>query len=219
MKSLEQSVADIFNEHMREKCNGAGTKFHRFSLGGQDRDTGADYLISNSSSFALIEFKHSEADLVSERSKSCREQLCLLLHKNKKMRDIHDRCHFVAWRYSVSGTLRCAPYRTEICNQLVFPNCASLTRQRPLKSKRLPADTYCDQFISPPPVRHAAKVEFEQYLAWLMKDASGSSQESVELMARGSVGCTAIRFDSVDAAYRWMQGIPGFSPKKRTARP
>jgi hypothetical protein len=219
MKSLEQAVADIFNDHMRYHCNGVGTKFQRFSLGGQDRDTGADYLISNSSDFALIEFKHSEAELVSERNKSRREQLCLLLSQNKKMRDIHDKCHFIAWRDSVSGVLRCAPYRTEICNQLVFPNCASLRRQRPLKSRRIAAETYCDQFVSPPPERHAAKGEFEAYLAWLMQDASGSDRETVELMAKGSVGCTAIRFDSVDAAYRWMQGVPGFSPKKRTAKP
>jgi hypothetical protein len=219
MTHLEQSVADIFNDYMRDRCSGAGKAFHPFSLGGQDRDAGADYLISNAAGFALIEFKYSEAELANERDKPRRKQLCLLLHKSKKMRDIHDKCHFVAWMDSSSGALRCAPYRTEICNQQVFPSCNSLKRQRPLRSRRLLAKTYCDQFLSPPPDRYAEKAAFESYLAWLMRDASGSSRETVELMARVPGGCTAIRFDSVDAAYRWMQGVPGFSPKRRTARP
>lgn len=219
MTHLEQSVADIFNDYMRVRCNGAGKNFHPFSLGGQDRDAGADYLISNAAGFALIEFKYSEAELASEGDKPRRKQLCLLLRKNRKMRQIHDKCHFVVWRDSSSGALRCAPYRTEICNQQVFPSCTALKRQHPLRSKRLLAETYCDEFIFPPPDRYAEKAEFENYLSWLMKDASGSNKETVELMARGSVGCTAIRFDSVDAAYRWMQGVHGFSPKEHAARP
>lgn len=220
MTQLEQSVADIFNGYMHERSCSVGKKYHYFSLGGQDRDAGADYLVSNSNGFALIEFKHSESELPSEGTKLRRKQLCLLLHKKKTMRAIHDKCHFVAWMDKDTGAVRCAPYRTEICNQKIFPTCTKLTRQRPLQSKRILAKTYCDQFISPPPDRYANKAEFEKYLAWLMKDASGSENETVELMARGSMDCTAIRFDSVDAAYRWMQGVTGFSPsKKRTAKP
>lgn len=213
MKALEQAVADTFNDYMREICRAAGKAFQPFSLGGQDRDS-ADYLISNADGFALIEFKYSEAELINEGKKSRRKNLCKLLQKNKSMQEIHDKCHFIVWRDSSSTDLRCAPYRTEICNQRVFSGCSCLEEKHPIESKRVLAEKYGNEFIPPPPDRSVRKAEFEKYLAWLMKEASGSSSETVELMARGLVGCTAVRFESVDAAYRWMQDTPGFKLKK-----
>jgi hypothetical protein len=215
MKLLEQSVADIFNDYMRDFCRDAGKKFQPFSLGGQDRDS-ADYLISNSDGFALVEFKYSELELIKEGKKPRRKKLCKLLQENKAMREIHDKCHFVVWMDSSSLNLRCAPYRTEICNQSIFAGCSSLKAQHPIVNKRMLAETYSHEFINPPPERSAQKAEFEKYLAWLMKDASGSSYETVELMARGSVGCGAVRFESVDQAYRWMQDSTGFNFRKRS---
>lgn len=214
MVKQEQAVADIFNDYMRERCDEVGANFHSFSLGGQDRDS-ADYLISNATGFALIEFKHSEAELSKEGLKSRREQLCRLLHSNGKMRRIHDKCHFVAWMDQETKRLRCAPYRTEICNKATFPNCSILKRSNPLKSKRVLAETYCDEFFSPPPPRYADKEEFERYLAWLMKEASSSSKATVELMARSPGACTAMQFESVDAAYKWMQSKPAFDFARR----
>jgi hypothetical protein len=75
MKALEQAVADTFNDYMRDLCRNAEKAFLPFSLGGQDRDS-ADYLISNAEGFALIEFKHSELELINEGKKSRRKKLC-----------------------------------------------------------------------------------------------------------------------------------------------
>lgn len=213
MKLNEQAVADIFNDYMRIACHDAGKAFQPFALGGQDRDS-ADYLISNAEGFALIEFKYSELQLINEGKKPRREKLCKLLQENKEMRKIHDKCHFVVWMDSSSQNLLCAPYRTEICNRSVFAGCSSLKAQRPIINRRMLAEAYGFEFINPPPERSARKFEFEKYLAWLMKEASDSSYETVELMARGAVGCSAVRFESVDKAYQWMQNITGFNFRK-----
>jgi len=217
MAHIEQSVADIFNDHLRERSRSAGSKYHYFSLGGQDRDAGADYLVSNSKGFSLIEFKHSEGQLRDEGTKIRREKLCTLLNldKNKKMREIHDKCHFVAWMDSNTGIVKCAPYRFEICNRSIFPNCKKIPNKEPLAGERIIADDYCEQFVSPPPDRYASKKEFEFYLAWLMKTASGSKKDTVELMTKSSSSCAVIRLESVDAAYQWMQGVPGMNFKNQ----
>lgn len=210
MRKLEQAVADIFNNAMRERCQSSGTTFHSFSLGGQDRDVGADYLISNAEAFALIEFKNSESELGSEGLKPRRRKLCMDLQANAEMRAIHDKCHFLAWRDSASGELHCAPYRTEICNVRVFPACKALSLRSPEIGNRMLAASYCADFISPPPERCSPKADFERYLAWLMRETSGSKSDTVELMARGSGAFTSLRFTSLDTAYRWMRGVPGF---------
>lgn len=217
MAHIEQSVADIFNDYLSEQSKAAGSKYHYFSLGGQDRDTGADYLVSNSNGFSLFEFKHSESQLKDEGAKERREKLCILLNldKNKKMREIHDKCHFIAWMDNITGVVKCAPYRSEICNRCIFPECEKILNLAPLEKDRVIADDYCEQFISPPPERYANKKEFENYLAWLMKTASGSKKDTVELMTRSQTSCAVIRLDSVDAAYQWMQGVPGMNFKKQ----
>jgi len=214
MANIEQSVADIFNSFLSERSQEAGANYHYFSLGGQDRDAGADYLVSNSSGFSLIEFKHSETQLKDEGVKERREKLCILLNSNRAMREIHDKCHFIAWMDSKTGVLHCAPYRAEICNRVVFPKCITIPQQAPLNGFRITAEAYCDQFISPPPDRYTGKKEFELYLAWLMRTASDSTKDTVELMTRSQTGCAVIRLESVDAAYQWMQGVPGFSLKR-----
>ncbi|WP_295942331.1 hypothetical protein [uncultured Xanthomonas sp.] len=216
MADNEQAIADIFNDYMRERCQEQGQPFQAFGLGGQDRDA-ADYLIAGAHGFALIEFKHSESAITSEGKKPRRKNLCLLLQQDDSMRTLHDLCHFIAWEDRGTGDIRCAPYRTQVCNQHVFAECAGLRRKRPLKHKQLDATQYCNEFLRPPPHRYATKKEFERYLRWLMKDASGSENETVQLMARAPMGCATVRFESVDAAYRWMQDRLGFSSGMRPA--
>lgn len=215
MVRIEQSVADTFNSHMREQSERTGDKYHYFSLGGQDRDAGADYLVSNSNGFSILEFKHSELQLKEEGAKKRRENLCVLLelNKNKKMREIHDKCHFVAWMDSETGAVKCAPYRSEICNNCIFPKSNRINNPAPTEGNRITADDYCKQFKSPPPERYASKKDFEIYLAWLMKVASGAKVQTVQLMAKRPDSCAIIRFDSVEAAYQWMQNVPGMNLK------
>lgn len=215
MTRIEQSVADIFNDYMRKQSEKSGSEYHYFSLGGQDRDAGADYLVSNSYGFSIIEFKHSELELKEEGSKKRRKNLCILLQleKNKNMREIHDKCHFAAWMDSETGEIKCVPYRSEICNRFIFPKCNEIHQPAPMVEDRITAVDYCEQFIIPPPERYVTKQDFERYLAWLMKVTSGSKSETVQLMAKSLEGCAAIRLNSVDAAYQWMQKVPGMSLK------
>ena len=90
----EQSFADNFNDYLREVSLAAGHTYYRFSFDGQDRDTAADYLISNSMRFALVEFKYTSSEIVRENRKPRRRQLCRLLSYSADMRRIHDACHF-----------------------------------------------------------------------------------------------------------------------------
>lgn len=214
MIDIEQSIADSFNASMKNMLAIHNLAYHFFSLGGQDKIAGADYLISNASGFALIEFKAREGTLITERVKQRRETLCLLLQKNKKMRDIHDQCHFVVWP-NASNEIMCAPYRAEICNKTVFPKCTKLTRENPLLSRRVRASTYCSEFINPPPPRHAQKADFELYFEWLLKKTSGSDKSTVQLIGMGDRDFSIFRFESVDAAYKYMQNASTSKPVKR----
>lgn len=199
MIHLEQSVADQFNQYMGSKLQERGKSFYSFSLGGQDRDTG-DYLISDVNGFALIEFKYTEAQFKDEGRKSRREELCKLLGSDAKMRALHDQCHFIAWMDSGTGELRCAPYRSQICNQSVFSTCDAVAPD----SKHSSVRDYCDEFVTPPPERTASKENFETYLSWLMQRASGSDRSTVSLLARAPDSCFLIRLPSIEDAYNWM---------------
>lgn len=203
MNHLEQGVADLFNRRMCDNLRLRGVGFHAFSLGGQDRDA-ADYLVSDSACFSLIEFKYTEAQFRDERNKPRREKLCTLLAANPRMRALHDQCHFIAWMDSGSQQLRCAPYRSQVCNQKVFSSCSA---EAPDRSAAVSLDTYCNQFISPPPPRTAEKEPFVEYLHWLMTVASDSGRSTVSVLALEPDSCVAVELGSVEKAYDWMQKL------------
>lgn len=93
----EQSTADSFNSFMRLKAHHFNCSFHAFSVDGQDRDAGGDYVLTNSTQFAIIEFKHTYSDLLNEKKKKRRLMLCQQLKIREDMRLFHDRCHFISW--------------------------------------------------------------------------------------------------------------------------
>ena len=89
----EQAVADSFNKYTQQSAISLGCKFHSFALDGQDRNAGAEYLLTDSDQFCLIAFKYSDTDLVSENKKPKRLKLCKALENEPSYRRLHDRCH------------------------------------------------------------------------------------------------------------------------------
>ncbi len=82
-RSHEQSVIDGFFDRFREAATNRGLQLFRCSLDGQDTLTGADYLFTQSTWFALVEFKYEESEIADERTKPRRLALCKALDVNR----------------------------------------------------------------------------------------------------------------------------------------
>jgi len=192
---------------MREQAVVFDAKFHAFSLDGQDRDAGADYLLTDAHRFAIVEFKYSENNLVSEKHKSKRLSLCKKLESRKDMIAYHDKCHFIAWSELDTGAIKSNVYRHEICNEKVFgPNC-KLSKKTPFISQRVSASKFSSDFFGNGGTRSLSLTEFETYLAWLMKDASSSTNSTLELMARNTASndLALVRLKSILEAQNWVK--------------
>lgn len=217
----EQSVADAFRDYIREKAQKFGTQVHSFSLDGQDRDAGADYLFTDANRFAIVEFKYSESNLVSEKFKTRREKLCLMLEQCIDMKSKHDQCHFIAWTSGMSLAMRLNIYRHEICNQSVFGATCGLSNNTPHTTDRVEANSFVKEFIEGTPPRSLSLRDFEIYLAWLLTDTSNSTNSTLELLTRdpSSDNLSMVRLNSIAEAQTWLK--KNFSstptkPRKRT---
>jgi hypothetical protein len=69
-KKHEQSVIDSFSNFFLTKGQSRGKTTNRLSLDGQDSILGADYIFTENSNFALVEFKYEDRDLKSEGDKN-----------------------------------------------------------------------------------------------------------------------------------------------------
>src|SRR4051794_31743466 len=105
---------------MQARAPEYGCRFHSFSFDGQDRDVGADYVLTDADRFAIVEFKYSESDLVSEKLKRRRLTLCQMLETRDDMRALHDFCHFISWSEARTKRIITNIYRHEICTQRIF---------------------------------------------------------------------------------------------------
>ena len=206
MAKHEQSVADEFNDFLREQAKKLGVIFHPFSLDGQDRDAGADYLITKSSRFALIEFKYKISDINKENKKERRLNLCKELEIDSKMTGLHDKCHFIACLQSPDLKFIANIYRFEVCNDSIFGKRHNLKMSSPRESNRISAEKFADEFFNKSNLRNISLQEFEIYLAWLLQNTSSSSQSSLELACRDPKANTFsfITFSSVRAANDWL---------------
>jgi hypothetical protein len=206
MAKHEQSVADEFNNFLQEQAKKLGATFHPFSLDGQDRDAGADYLITKSSRFALIEFKYEISDINKEKKKKRRLNLCKQLEIDPKMRLLHDKCHFIACLQSPDLKLIANIYRLEVCNASIFGKGHNLSMSSPRESNRISAEKFADEFFNNSNSRNISLQEFEIYLAWLLQNTSSSSQSSLELACRDPKANTFsfVTFASVRAANDWL---------------
>ena len=178
------------------------------SLDGQDRDAGADYLITTSSRFALVEFKYTDLNLPEEGGKIRRLNLCQELQKagNSKMRSMHDKCHFVAWLQNPEQELNVNVYRLEICNKEIFGSESKLSCTHPQRAGRISAETFAAEFFENSKPRTLVLGDFEKYLSWLLQNPSGSESTSLELAFRDKTSpiFRQLVFKSVRAAHDWL---------------
>lgn len=213
MARHEQSVADGFNRFLRQAASKRNMQVYDFSLDGQDRDAGADYLLSDSSRYTLIEFKYQIANIREEKDKARRLELCKQLHINPNMADLHDQCHFIAWSTPLSvakGTgIATNIYRHEVCNCAIFGPSSGLSSAAPHSTSRASGEQFVHDFLTGSGATRAlGLVEFEGYLAWLMEMASGSKKANLELLAYDparSDQCVFVSLNSVSEAHNWMQ--------------
>lgn len=212
----EQSFADAFNAFMRRKATEHGCRFHSFSVDGQDRDAGADYLLTDSDRFALVEFKYSSDDLISEKHKPRRLTLCRGLALNGDMRSLHDRCHFISWAEGPSLSVKTNIYRHEICNRRVFGDSCGLSEISSCSVTRASAGVFATEFFSAPNPRSLSLEEFETYLAWLLTETSASTRSTLELIAHNpdSNDLALIRLGSIAQAQTWVRNhVPPSRPR------
>jgi hypothetical protein len=203
----EQSFADIFNDFMRFKAGKYGCRFHSFSLDGQDRDTGADYVLTDSDRFAIVEFKYSQSDLVSEKHKPRRLTLCQQLLHRDDMLALHDRCHFISWTEGSARAVKTNIYRNEICTQLVFGSACGLPALNPTSATRVPAGVFAQDFFGGNGTKSLLLAEFESYVAWVLTETSASTTSTIELVAHNptSNDLALVRLNSIAAAQKWVQ--------------
>jgi hypothetical protein len=168
---------------------------------------GADYLLTDQSQFALIEFKFTQNEIASEVKKDRRLNLCKELEAYATMKDLHDQCHFIAWAEEPQMLGRCNVYRLEVCNKKVFGSECGLASSRPNDDKRISAKQFIAEFFSNSPPRSLSLSDFEKYLSWLLTVASRSTKSSLQLLSfdDSSNDCAMVQFDSIRAAYEWMQ--------------
>lgn len=207
MLKHEQAVIDSFNVFFKHRAMALGRNVRSFSLDGQDVLVGADYLLSDHSRFALIEFKFSQSEIADEEKKQRRLRLCRELESNREMRVLHDQCHFIAWAEMPELQGRCNVYRHEVCNRLVFGTDCGLQASSPQDDARTYASEFAGQFFGGTPSRSLGLDEFELYLAWVLRTPSESTRQSLELLTydEHSNDCAMVVLPSVRAAYDWMQ--------------
>ena len=202
----ETSFANEFSRFMEKKAAKESCAFHAFSVDSQDRDVGGDYVISDSTRFAIVEFKYTEKQFVDEGRKPKRLALCRQLADRIDMRKLHDRCHVISWLDSVSRFGYTNIYRKEVCNQAVFGELCGLDEDQPRGKARVPLSKFADSFFHDRECS-ASLEEFERYIAWLMRETSGSERTTVELMGYDPLAheLVAVLLPSIADAHSWMQ--------------
>jgi hypothetical protein len=206
MMKHEQAVADAFNRSLSRKAAKFGRNIHSLALDGQDRDAG-DYLLTDESKFALIEFKYTDADINLENKKPRRLRLCRLLEANAGMTALHDQCHFIAWMQLPEQDVRLNIYRHEVCNCKIFGAGCGLTCAAPSFDSRVLASQFANELFGTTGTRTLSLAEFERYLAWLMGIASQSGKRTLEIVVDDDQAddFRLVRFGSIRQAHDWFQ--------------
>jgi hypothetical protein len=209
MSQNENQLINLFNEYLHDEASRLSASLHDFSLGGQDRILGADWLYRANGLFMLVEFKAINDGYLTEKKKPLRAALCLQLARNQMMRDRHERCHFIAWGDNES--LYANIYRRQVCNTRVFP---SLDTNAPDLSNLMGAESFSRSLLSIDTPQGLPLQEFEAYLCWLRQidDSDGPEQmpSAVQLIARDKSrpGFATKVFNSVSALDQWIRSQP-----------
>lgn len=201
-EGIEDSIRSLFEECLRDEASLRGARFRAFPLNAQDTYAAGDVIYSDTARLTLIEFKSYEASLKEEKRKPRRKVLCDRLIDAPDMREFHDQCHLAAW--NMNETIFLNIYRNEICHQGIYDTCKHYPKHADL-STRFTVDDYADQFFN----SYSASTDlanFEKYLAWVLKDTSGSKRSTVSVQARDTSKkkFAMLSFDSIRAAHDWL---------------
>ncbi|TMX70611.1 hypothetical protein [Vibrio rotiferianus] len=213
----EQSVIDAFSNYFLKQGQSRGKITNRLSLDGQDSILGADYIFTENSNFALVEFKYEDHDLKAEGDKELRSTLCTMLDNELVRRNQSLQCHYIAWSKKQQERRRVLfnKYYPEICNSAIFP-LTNLRNSSPETSSRVSADHLIDQFFDGS-VGASFEV-FNQYVDWLLS-IGGKEGTGVEVMLDNpdSNELDILEFSSLELLNNWLiqnrpQPAPSWSP-------
>jgi hypothetical protein len=98
-------------------------------------------------------------------------------------------------------------YRKEVCNQAVFGSECGLSDEFSDMSSRMPAPKFAEEFLRANSLRSLSREDFERYVAWVMRDTSGSRKSTLTLLALEPDlrRLNSVELPSIEAAYQWMQ--------------
>ena len=180
MTRNESAAISVLKGILRDSAASRGGHFSEYPLGPQDRKVLADDIFQTADYFAIVESKWSEGQLASEgQQKSERvRRLCKGLASNKRMAELHEKCHKISWRDSATELTMLQSYREVVCRQS-FPSTCSSHKQLPA----LDADLFADEFFGTPPGHCIPASDFADYVDWLVQVITGSNQE-VTVLAR-----------------------------------
>jgi hypothetical protein len=206
MPRHEQAVIDGFNTFMRREAGKRQGTFRHIALDGLDRHVLADYILTNESTFMLVEFKYTLSQLASEEKKDKAAILCEQLARNISMRASHDLCHFIAWMHLPELRPCVNIYRNEICNRQILGCDCDLKADFPTEISRVSAPEFARSFFEEPTARTLPIDEFEVYVKWLCS-LGGGNATGLELLVgdENSDDCDLMEFESVRLMYDWFQ--------------
>jgi hypothetical protein len=209
----EQSVIDGFFDRFREAATDRGLELFRCSLDGQDTLTGADYLFTQSTWFALVEFKYEESKIADERTKPLRLALCKALGADRHRLIQHVSCHFIGWSLRNPRTVMLNVYRHEVCHRTLWGSNSGLQLSTPRMETRIEADRFMEDFFRQDNSAGSSFEAFDDYLKWLL-GTSGSNGATdatdIELLLYnpGDSRCVFHEFSSLIALKRWFDNNP-----------
>ena len=217
----EQSVIDAFFDRFKEAASNNGSQLFRCSLDGQDISTGADYLITESTWFAMVEFKYQERQIADENTKPRRLALCKALDTEVFRLSQHVSCHFIGWSTPNPRTVLLNIYRNEVCHQALWPSQSGLLLAKPETKTRIEADKFMVNFFKLDDSAGSSFEDFDNYLTWLLGMGGGNGSTDIELLLYnpGDSQCLIHDFSSLAALKTWLDNnrsgpttSPSFEP-------
>lgn len=202
----EQSVADNFSDGFKKVAAKYDRSINRCSLDGQDAILGADYIFTDTSNFALIEFKYEEEDIKAESKKDLRLKLCTVLDNEIHKRTQSLKCHYIAWSNKRHyRTVILNQYYPEVCNNAVFSKNQppQFLHDEPQVVSRISANEAFESFLNG---RIGSNYfTFKHYTNWLMS-LGGHEGSTIEVMLDNpnSNQLEIIDFPSLELMKNWL---------------
>ncbi|MFZ3516592.1 hypothetical protein LC147_26325 [Vibrio harveyi] len=172
-RKLEDSVIDIFRKRVEKLARKVDKQVITSPLNGQDRELGADFFLSETTKFAIIEFKYRECDIKTEVRKDLRKLLCENLQEDVLYKNLHINCHFIAWSTKEKKpNVEMNFYCNEVCNKSIFKDSNTLNETSISDTRQSDID-FINEFLSGNKgLKYKA---FYKYINWLFEVAGDTS--------------------------------------------